>query len=338
MEHNDVTTPDAGSDDGEALSMAEAVDALSSSDAGSFEQPADDDDRRGESGDGIADDDDGAEDHDGEDQPDDEDGDEPGDGSGGPLAADHARVTLEDGTTVTVADLKRGHLRTGDYTRKTQDLAERRRAFEASQSEMERLQSQLAQEREFVAGLARNILPEKPQIEAYGDDLAGFMQAKAAYDERVGQLNQLTSAQQAASRRAAAAEQQAAQQHRQAEASRLLETMPELGRPDRYARFMGDAAEVMANHYGFSPDEVGEAMDHRFYPVFRDLAAYQRIKAGRGRTQKAVEGRPEIMRGGKRRGPGAERAFSRKAAKDRLNKTGSLKDGVALLMMQDEGG
>lgn len=331
-----------GTADNEPLSMAEAISAYTQADADSDEeQPAEDQEQDVEdTGDDPDEDDEGeAEDTDDEDTPDDEDEDEPEeDESGEALASDDAVVTLEDGSKVTVAELKRGHLRTSDYTRKTQELAEQRKAFEANQSSYQQQAQQLTQEREFVAGLAQQLLPQEPDPSTMDTDPVGYMQAKAAYDQRMGQLQKLSQQHHEAAQRHAQEQRQALTQQRKAEAERLIEAMPELKEPQRYGKFMSETSAVMQNHYGFSAEEVGQAMDHRFYPIFRDLAAYQRIKAGKGKAKQAVEGKPPVMRGGKRRGPGAQRAAARKAAKDRLNKSGSLKDGVALLMMNDDGG
>ena len=48
-------------------------------------------------------------------------------------------VTLQDGTQVTLAELKAGQLRQSDYTKKTQALAEERKSFA---SEMEKLNAE----------------------------------------------------------------------------------------------------------------------------------------------------------------------------------------------------
>lgn len=51
-----------------------------------------------------------------------------------PAVGDDTKITLPDGTEVTLADLKKGHLLHRDYTTKTQRLADERRKLEASQS------------------------------------------------------------------------------------------------------------------------------------------------------------------------------------------------------------
>ena len=50
-----------------------------------------------------------------------------------------------DGEEITVEELRRGNLRQKDYTRKTQELAETRRQYEAQYSELERERAQYAQ-------------------------------------------------------------------------------------------------------------------------------------------------------------------------------------------------
>src|SRR5688500_16103369 len=65
----------------------------------------------------------GAEDVDA-DTPEEPDGSEEPEIKGGRFAPDTAKVTLEDGTVITVAELKRNNLFQRDYTRKRQEEAE----------------------------------------------------------------------------------------------------------------------------------------------------------------------------------------------------------------------
>ena len=65
-------------------------------------------------------------------------------------ADDDNLVELPDGTKVPIDELKKGYLRQGDYTKKTQQLAEERRLLEAAQSRG-RETTELANNDDFIA-------------------------------------------------------------------------------------------------------------------------------------------------------------------------------------------
>ena len=80
-------------------------------------------------------------------------------------------------------------------------------------------------------------------------------------------------------------------------------------------------------------DYVAGAEDHRFYLIFKDLQRLAKMEANRPKVQKKVEGKPPVLKPGRRATPEQQQAQARQAALDRLTKTGSPKDAVALLMM-----
>lgn len=99
------------------------------------EAPTDDDNVEGEAEVEDAEDGDGEE-PDTEDSEDDDGDDEE---SSEPAAlSDDTEVTLEDGSTVTVKELREGALRRDDYTRKTQQLAEERKELEQQREKIDR--------------------------------------------------------------------------------------------------------------------------------------------------------------------------------------------------------
>src|SRR5690554_3672721 len=112
----------------------------------------------GDEDDGEPDDEDQAED--GEE---DETDDEP-DSEQGRFVADNAKVRLEDGTVTSIAELKKGSLLNADYTRKTQEVAEQRRALETQSEAFKATEKQLEEQREYVSSLLQSIVPQPPPI------------------------------------------------------------------------------------------------------------------------------------------------------------------------------
>lgn len=101
------------------------------------EEPEDAPDNNDSGGDGEVEDP-----EDEETDPEDDDPEDDEEQSDGPLALeDDATVRLKDGTETTVKELRDGALRRDDYTRKTQELADKRRELEEQQEKIERFTS-----------------------------------------------------------------------------------------------------------------------------------------------------------------------------------------------------
>ena len=119
-----------------------------------------------------------------------------------------------------------------------------------------------------------------------------------------------------------------------------LQKLPELADPQRLEAFGKDTLRYGAA-YGYTPDEMARIHhDHRQLLVFKDAIAWRKLRDGHragGPTSKGNE-RPPVLKGGNRLNPKAAKARQANAAMERLNQTGSLKDGVqALIAKQSKG-
>lgn len=95
--------------------------------------------------------------------------------------SDNDTVTLNDGTVVTVGDLKGGHLRQADYTRKTTELSEQRKGDAAKIQALQTTVDQFSAFRksleenpiEVIRGLQEHfdMLPETGNVDTPKDDV-----------------------------------------------------------------------------------------------------------------------------------------------------------------------
>ena len=257
-----------------------------------------------------------------------------GEVKGGRFAPDSAKVTLDDGTVISIADLKRNNLFQRDYTRKTQELSEEKKTFETQREQVGEQARILNAQRDLILQAAQYFMPQKPDRAMIGQDVIGYNEAVADYQERMGLLEQLVQTANA-DRARVAQEQEAAQQEIVArEANRLAEAMPELRDPVKYREFWGEAVTVMSE-YGFAQAELDQAADHRFYKVYRDLMKYHRALKRAPQVKQDMQQKPKLMPGGKRMDPKAKNSREQQARSERLRKSGSIQDGIAALMDLD---
>jgi hypothetical protein len=251
---------------------------------------------------------------------------------GGRFAPDTAKVTLEDGSVITVAELKRNNLFQRDYTRKTTELKTEREAFVQQKSQLDQHAQSLAQQRDFILSAAQKFIPQPPSRELLQSDPLQYMQAKADYDERMSVFNQLAYQQQANSRLTEEQQAEATNQLRQEESKRLLEAIPEFKDRNVYQNFWNDAVETMASKYGFSKTEIEETLDHRFYVAMRDLVKFHKALNKAPQVKQEVEKKPQMISGSRRMDPKAKTSREAQQRAEQLRKSGSFDAGVAALM------
>jgi len=256
----------------------------------------------------------------------------------GKFAADTANVRLKDGSVISVQDLKRGYLSQSSFTRGTQENAKERETLAAHKAEVEQHARTLQAQRDYILQVSQRFMPTPPDEKLLDQNSAGFdpiryMALKADYDKRVGELSELQNAAKGEQARTTQEQQRAQKELRDAEAKRLLETMPELKKPEVYNKFWADAVDTMTE-YGFSADELDNAIDHRLYRVYRDLAAYRRARKNLPAVKQAVQSKP-VLTGKKRMDPKAKSSREHQARSEQLRKTGSFDAGVSALMDLD---
>ena len=255
--------------------------------------------------------------------------------SGGKFAADAANVRLKDGTVISVQDLKRGYLAQASFTRSTQELAKERETLASTKAEVEQYARQLQAQRDFILQVSQRNMPTPPDERLLDQNSANFdpiryMALKADYDKKVGELSELQKAAQGEQARTTQEQQRAQKEMRDAEAKRLLEAMPELKKPEVYNKFWADAVDTMTE-YGFSAEELDNAIDHRLYRVYRDLAAYRRARKNLPAVKQAVQSKP-VLTGKKRMDPKAKSTRESQARGEQLRRTGDFDAGVRSLM------
>ena len=256
----------------------------------------------------------------------------------GKFAADTANVRLKDGSVISVQDLKRGYLSQASFTRGSQENAEERKALASQKAEYEQTARTLQAQRDFILQVSQQFIPQPPDRAMMDQssprfDPLGYMAAKEDYDTKVAFLNKLQSEAQAEQGRLSQDQERQQKELRDKEAKLLVEAMPELKKADVYNKFWSEAVATMAE-YGFSADEMHSSIDHRLYPIFRDLAAYRRARKNLPAVKQAVQSKP-VLTGKKRMDPKAKSSRESQVRSEQLRKSGDFDAGVRSLMDLD---
>ncbi|MHC2481566.1 hypothetical protein [Rhizobium leguminosarum] len=235
---------------------------------------------------------------------------------------DTATVTLEDGTTISIADLKTNHMFQRVFTKKTEELkAERVALHEEHQRKVSEAENEIRQKREQILENWHLIVPKEPVYDP--NDPVGYIEDMAHYQERMKMLNSLWQQKQQ--------EEQKTIEQREAEQAEFMATqkqllvqkLPHLKDDGKREAFKKDISEIGGKVYGVTPEEVGQIADARYMQILHDAIAYQKLKAKAATVQKQVVAKPKLVQQ-QRMAPQTIQERDRQGRFESLRKSGSI--------------
>lgn len=254
---------------------------------------------------------------------------------GGRFASDDAKVKLDDGTTISVADLKRNNLFQKDYSKKTEELSAQRRATDERDRQLTELSNALSAQRNAMDALLKRHVPKPPSPDLLNTDPMGYMQAQADYQQRAAEYNQWYQSVQAQDhmlqQRQMAENQQRAEQGVQA----FVDAIPALKAPGKLEAWAQETAKIAMEAYGIEPAILRQVSDHRFLLALNDAIRYRKALAKRDQAKVPGQQQPQQKQP---RIPPQQRMNQSVQQRDstnafeRLRKSGSARDAEAALM------
>jgi len=232
---------------------------------------------------------------------------------------------------VSLDELLNGYSRTADYQKKTQSLAEQRKAVEADRVKIE----EAAKTRETYAQRLQ-VIEQLLQQQNQGEDLSNlkaedpiaYAVAMAEKMEREKQLQAVQMERQRVQQEQQSYTQAQLQKHIQAEQAKRVEAIPEF-KDDVKAEVIRRDIRNYAKSQGFTDQELSQVYDSRAVLALYKAAQYDKLMAGKGVTSKKVANAPKTIRPGTSNPQSSE---NETAKKDRaaLRQSGNKKDAARL--------
>jgi len=236
---------------------------------------------------------------------------------------------------VTEDELLNGYSRQQDYTRKSQELAERRKAIEALEQEIEAERYQYAEllprmrqqlEQQLQAEPDWDKLYEQNPIEATKLE----RQWRQAKQQREAQIKAVEEEQARLSQIQQRKLQAEMQKHMEAEAARLTQVIPEWKDTGKAQKEAAEIREFLLTE-GFSEQDVNSIQHAGLVKLARNAMLYER---GKQRITEAKEGRksesPKQMRTGSKGTQPRKRSDVEKA-QNRLRQSGRVADAANVI-------
>lgn len=228
---------------------------------------------------------------------------------------------------VELDELIKGYQQGTDYTKKSQALAEQRKAIEAERGHLE----QVKQERQAYAqklqaldsfltqqhqGVDLDVLRETDPI--------GYAVAVAEQSQREKQLAVVRNEQQRIAQQQQAEQQSQLQAHLRTESEKLVSLIPELATPQ------GDAVRKQIRDYaksvGWSDQELSSVYDSRAVHTLYMAMKYKQLQTSKPELNKKLVAAPKMMRSGS--SAPVTRNSQDKQVMQRLRETGKVADAA----------
>ncbi len=252
-----------------------------------------------------------------------------------PALTDQTKVTLKDGTEVSLTELKRGYLSRRHFTLKTQALAQERARIEELRALTQTQSTQTHALREALDTVSAVLLPQQPDPSLIDVDPQSYKTRRENYEFVMGLIAHAQQTAQAEFNAAQAARQaeQRDINHRQLMAKqeqqdRLFEQMPELKNPNVSRQFQEDAIDTMSE-YGFGVNELDVILnDVRTFQIVKDLIAYRKALKAFPKVKEKVASAPVLT--SRKRMDRTERSSNRTEF-EQFRNSGRLDDAAAIL-------
>ena len=232
---------------------------------------------------------------------------------------------------VTLDELLNGYSRTADYQKKTQSLAEQRKAVEAERVKIE----EAAKTRETYSQRLQ-VIEQLLQQQNQGEDLSSlkaedpiaYAVAMAEKVEREKQLQAVQAERQRVQQEQMAHQQAQLQKHIQGEQAKLMEAIPDF-KDDVKAEVVRRDIRNYAKSIGFTDQELSQVYDSRAVLALYKAAQYDKLMANKGAATKKVATAPKTIRPGTSNPQSSENEAVKKE-RARLRQSGNKKDAARL--------
>ena len=232
-------------------------------------------------------------------------------------------------TQVTLEELQNGYSRQRDYTRKTQELAQQRKAIEAQQQEVSQKDAIYSQLLPKMEATLKGELENEPDWSAlYEADPIAYVREKDIWNEKKQKLQAVQAEAQRLQQESAMAQQQKLQQFVEYGNQQLLEQIPEWQDNEVASKEKMAIRDYGVNVLGYTPQEMDSVYDYRVLLGLRNAwLQHKTVQATKVKpTEKKAAAR--TARPGTSNVPKSTTPV--KKARQKLAKTGKVQDAAKL--------
>jgi len=240
---------------------------------------------------------------------------------------------------VSLEELTKGYSRQSDYTKKTQDLATKRKEAEDVHKQMSLQVEYLQAERqEYINALSQVVQNSMVGLQDYQnidwetlrqEDPITYVTKKEEERDAKEKVQQMIGQQQAAQAQEESHQKAIFVEHKQEETRKLVDALPAWSDPTKRAKLSSELREYAVSQ-GFTEDDIKGLVDHRQVVTLYKASKYDKLQ-GSDIKQKKTKNKPKVIRSGTLKTKSETSKEKRKVQMKRLQQTGHVDDAAALL-------
>jgi hypothetical protein len=224
-------------------------------------------------------------------------------------------------------ELIKGYQQGVDYTKKSQALAEQRKAVEAERIHLEQVKHERQAYAQKLQALDSFLTQQNQGVDLdvlKETDPIGYAVAVAEQNQREKQLAVVRAEQQRIAQQQQAEQQASLQNHLRQESEKLVGLIPELATPQ------GDAIRKQIRDYaksvGWTDQELSSVYDSRAVVSLYKAMKYEQLQKSKPEVTKKLQAAPKMMRSGTSAPP--TKSSQDKQVMQRLRETGKVTDAA----------
>ena len=236
-------------------------------------------------------------------------------------------------------ELLKGYSRQSDYTRKTQQVSEQRKEFDAMKQNMAQEYQQIQAERnQYVQSLQNLMETSMGNVDKFANidwetmketDPIEYVTKREEFREAQEKVQGMRNEQQMAQQRQAAQEQTSRQELLQRDHSALIDALPDWGNPNKQ-KGLAKGIRDYGMEQGFAKEELDSLVDHRSILVLLKAKKYDQLQKADVKSKK-LKNKPRVIRAGTGRDKDADSKSKRTAKMKRLRGSGHVDDAASIL-------
>lgn len=236
---------------------------------------------------------------------------------------------------VTVDELIKNYQLGADYTKKTQEVAEQRKAIEAEAAAVQQasqVRDLYLQRLQMVEGfLTQQNAGESPQelAEMKENDPVGYAVRMAELTERKENLKSLQLEKQRLAQEQHAERNKVISARLADEAQKLSQILPEFSDAKKGEQLRAELRSY-GKKIGFSDQELSQVVDHRHVLALYNGMMHDKMQKNKSAASKKVAAAPKMMKSGTSSEKKSSNSEMIKKQKAKLRQTGRVRDAAAL--------
>ena len=235
---------------------------------------------------------------------------------------------------VSLEELQSGYSRQQAFTKRSQELAEQRKAFEAQQSETQQLRDASAQQLELLTQQIQQTTPQEPDWVGLAREVTAeeYNAIKAQYDSQKAALAQAEQERQRIAQEQQAEQAEAMKKHLATQRDEMMNRIPSWQDEATRNEERLEVIKYAQRRIGFSEEEISNASDARAIELLYKAWKWDNLQEKKPSVKKRTRKAPKMAKAGQPKTKAQVQSRSRQQALERLNNEKSIDAAVNYLM------